>query len=188
MTTTLLVESIAAEIRACTAKLKLPIEYHNEQQRRMESTWRKVNVYEQYIPKDLYQNETYYPCVVVEWLETRDKFRGEEIESVADIGLSCGVFAKEADGWKDAFHLMELIRQRLLSVRTIAQRFRLSDESMWQSERNQPEPFFFVYSLFQYNIYQQQEPIPLERTLSPDLLTIETPKILKVDAFNRRTN
>ena len=158
MTTALLVESIAAEIRDATKNLRLPIEYHNEVQRRAEETWRAVNVYEQMIPNDLFQNDNYYPCVVVSWLDTRDKLSGDRIESVATIGLSCGVFAKEADGWKDCLHLTELIRQRLLRVRTIAQRFRLSDDITWMSAPDQPLPFFFSYAELEYGIYLPQEP------------------------------
>lgn len=160
MTTTLLVESIAAEIRDATALLKLPVEYHNEQERRMEKTWRKVRVYEQYIPADLFENDTYYPCAIVEWVSTRDKVRGRENGSIATIGLSFGVFAREGDGWKDCFHLMELVRQRLLTKRTIAQRYRLEDEITWETAANQPTPFFYGYGEAQYGIYQPQEPFP----------------------------
>lgn len=158
MTTTLLVEALAAEIRDATALLKLPIEYHNQRQRRAESTWRQVHVYEQYIPADLFQNDTYYPCVIVEWLSTLDRVRGRENGSIATVGLSFGVFAKEADAWKDCFHLMEVVRQRLLSKRTIAERYRLEDEVTWETAANQPAPFFYGYAELQYQIYQPQEP------------------------------
>ena len=182
-----LVTSLAEEIRAVTANLKLPVEYQNEDERTAETTWRRVNVYEQYIPADLFQTENYFPCVVVEWLETHDTLRGDEIKSVATVGLSFGVFAKEADGWKDCFHLMELVRQRVLSVRTLARRFRLiGDEVTWQIGQNQPAPFFFGYSELAYEIFQTQEPFPVGRTVTSDLIDTEPTKVLKVDAFNRR--
>ena len=158
MTTTLLVEALAAEIRDATALLKLPIEYHNQRQRRAESTWRQVHVYEQYIPADLFQNDTYYPCVIVEWLSTLDRLRGRENGSIATVGLSFGVFAKEADAWKDCFHLMEVVRERLLSKRTLVDRYRLEDEMTWETAANQPTPFFYGYAELQYQIYQPQEP------------------------------
>lgn len=188
MTAALLVESIAAEIRAATAKLILPSEYHNEEQRRLEKTWKKIHVYEQYIPHDLFENDSYYPCCVVEWVRTKDNLRGGEIKSIATIALSCGVFAKEFDGWKDGLYLTEKIRQRLLSVRTIAQRFRLEDDIEWASTAPQPAPFFFTYAELKYEIYMPQEPFPVDRTMEPDLITVEPKKILKVDAFNRRIN
>ena len=160
MTTTLLIESLAAEIRDATKLLKLPIEYHNERERRTQMTWRAVHVYEQYIPADLFQNDTYYPCVIVEWLSTVDRTRGRENGSIATVGLSFGVFAKEADAWKDCFHLMEIVRYRLLEKRTIAKRFRLEDELTWETAANQPTPFFYGYGEVQYGIYQPYEPMP----------------------------
>ena len=186
MTAADLISALAAEIKAVTANLKLPVEYQDENERQEISTWQKVNVFEQYIPKDLFQETTYYPCVVVEWLETRDKLRGTEIQSLSTVGLSFGVFAKEADGWKDCLHFMEVVRQRLLSVRTIANKFRLTDEMTWQTADNQPEPFFFGYAELVYQIMQPQEPFPLEQTLTPDLITTTPAKILKPDAFKRR--
>ena len=185
MTMTLLVTQLAKEIRTVTKKIKLPIEYHNEEQRRSESTWRPINIYEQYIPADLFQNETYYPCIVVELIETRDHLRMEEIRSVATIGLSFGVFAKEADGWKDCFHLMEVVRQRVLSVRNLGQWFRLSDEVLWETGKNQPSPFFYGYAELEYGLYLPQEPYPEGRTVAPDLVEVEAQKVLKVDAFKR---
>lgn len=157
MTTAHLVEAIAAEIRDAIKDLKLPIEYQNERQRRAETTWRKVNVYEQYIPADLFQNDNYYPLVVVEWLNTRDKLRGAENGSIATIGLSFGVFAREADGWKDCLHLLELVRQRLLSKRILARQFRLEDEITWETAGQQPTPFFYAYGEVAYQIYPVQE-------------------------------
>lgn len=159
MTITHLIEAVADEIRDATATLRLPVEYCNERQRRAETTWRKVNVYEQYLPEADFQNDNYYPLVVVEWLNTRDKLRGAENGSIATIGLSFGVFAKEADGWKDCFHLMEIVRQRLLSKRVLAKRFRLEDEITWETAGQQPTPFFYAYGEITYQIYPIQEGI-----------------------------
>lgn len=157
MTTILLVETVAAEIRDATRLLKLPIEYHNERERRAEATWRQVRVYEQYIPADLFQNDTYYPCVIVEWLSTTDRLRGVDNGSTATVGLSFGVYAKEADAWKDCLHLMEVVRQRLLEKRTLAKKFRLEDEITWETAANQPTPFFYGYAELNYQIYQMTE-------------------------------
>ena len=162
MTTTKLVEALAAEIRDATKDLKLPIEYQNERQRKTESTWRKVSVYEQYLPEADFQNDTYYPLVVVEWLSTVDTVHGVTNGSRATVGLSFGVFAREGDGWKDCFHLMEIVRQRLLTKRTLAKQFRLEDEITWQTASNQPVPFFYGYAELQYQIYQPYEPLPYE--------------------------
>lgn len=162
MTHTFLIEGIAAELRSALAKVKMPTEY---MEKAAEENFTQINVFEQYIPTDLFEETNYFPCAIVEWLDTTDKMSGQEIKSKARIGLSIGVFAKEADGYKDAFHLMEICRERLLSKRIIANRFRLSDEVTWETAQSQPAPFFFVYAELEYNIYQIQEPF---ETLTDD--------------------
>ena len=183
MTVADLISAIGTEIKAATANLKLPVEYHNERERQMQSTWQKVNVFEQYIPQDLWEQTSYYPCVVVEWLETQDDLKDG---ATAIIGLTCGVFAKEVDGWKDGLYLTEIIRERLLTVRTVAKRYRLTGKVVWQTPQNQPAPFFFTYAELSYQIYLPQEVFPLESKLPADLITTEKPKVLKVDGFKRR--
>ena len=75
--------------------------------------------------------------------------------SLATAALSFGVFAKEEDGWKDAFRLMEVVRNHLLVHRTLGKKFRLEDELTWQVPDQQP--FYFVYAELSYQIYQPQE-------------------------------
>ena len=152
MTVTHLVTALADEIRLATAEVRLPTEYHDDDE---DSARQEVQVFEGYIPKDLFESTTYYPCVVVELLELRDELQQS---STATIGLSFGVFAKAADSWKDAFHLMEVVRQRLLSRREVAKRFRLTGDITWQTAQNQPTPFFFVYGEISYTVYLVQEP------------------------------
>ena len=154
MTHTDLVTTLAEAIRAATGKLKYPAEYQNEAERRTETTWRGVQVFEQYIPRNLFEENSYYPCAVVEWVSTTDR---PNEGSLATVALSFGVFAKEEDGWKDAFNLMETVRIFLLERRTIGKKFRLADELTWQVPDQQPEPFFFVYGELTYQIYQPQE-------------------------------
>lgn len=154
MTITHLVEAVADEIRTATSELRLATEFQNERERRMVETWRKVNVFEQNIPAELFQRENYYPCCVVELLALHDDLKAG---STAEVGLSMGVFAKEADGWKDAFHFAELIRQRLLTRRVLAKRFRLTGEINWETAQAQPTPFFFVYATLNYSTYLPQE-------------------------------
>ena len=170
MTTTFLVTSLAEEIRAVTAKLRLPVEYFNEAERTSEKTYKPITVYEQMIPKDLYQSETYYPCVIVELVEVTDDLQNK---SIATVGISIGVYAKEADGYKDAFHLMETISRRILSVREVAKSFRLTEAVTWRTAQQQPSPFFFVYGEAQYEKYLVQEPFPLERSITPDLVVVD---------------
>lgn len=155
MTHTHLIESIAAELKDATKELRLPTEYMENPSAENFTT---INIFTQYIPADLFDVTSYFPCVIVEWLSTEEKLSGKKIGSTVRVGLSIGVFAKEADGWKDAFHLVEICRERLLRKRTIAERFRLVDEVSWETAQNQPTPFFFVYAELEYDMFQIQEP------------------------------
>ena len=143
MTTAELVSGLVLEIKKATERIRFPTEYADEP-----SDYVKVNVFEQYLPADLFEQTSYYPCVVVEWLETHDTLNSG---SLMTVGLTMGVYAKEADGYLDAFHLMETIRAHLLSQRVIANRFRLKGELTWEQPSEQPTPFFFVVAELTYN-------------------------------------
>lgn len=187
MTTTALVEGIAAEIKLATQNLLLPVEYQNEAEKKLETTWRKVNIYQQYIPRDMFENDNYYPCVIVEWLNTTDEMNGADAKSLTNIGLSCGTFSFGANSWKHCFRLTDLIRNRLLTQRLVANCFRLTGDVLWETGENQPLPFFFTYAVLSYEIYQPQEPFLLDRkNIPPDLVTTEPAKVLKPTAFQRR--
>lgn len=146
-----LIQALAAELKELLSHVKMPTEYAAE------PTADKIvgiNIFEQYLPKNLFEETTYFPFVLVEWLETQDNLKEG---STATVGLTIGVFALEENGWSDAFYIMELIRARLLSKRLIAKRFRLTDEINWQVESNQPSPFFILYGTLSYEMFLPQE-------------------------------
>lgn len=151
MTPTNLIKDLAAEIDDCTKEIKLPTEYMRKPSA---ENFVKVNVFEQYIPADLFEQTTYFPLIIVELLNIRDNLKEG---SVAEVGLSCGVYAKEENGWQDLFHLMQVIRLRLLTKRLIAQKFRLVDELITSFPDTQPQPFMFSYINAQYELYLPQE-------------------------------
>ena len=138
MTATELLWSLGIELSDALRNAKLPTEYAKKAEE-----LRGINVYQQYIPADLFANDNYYPCVVAEWVGTEDRISGG---CTLNVALSIGVYAKEEDGWQDAFHIMDLIRQRLLTKRVIGKKFRLEGEVVWQPAEQQPTPFFFIYS------------------------------------------
>lgn len=146
---------ISAALRRATVSLRLPVEYFNEAQRTSETTYKPIQIFEQYLPKDLFENTSYYPCAIVELVEVTDDIKAG---SMATVGISIGVYAKEADGYKDAFNLMEVVRRELLTNRVIADRFRLVDAITWRTAQQQPTPFFFIYGEATYSIYLPQEP------------------------------
>ena len=150
-----LIRELARELRVLLIQTDLPKEYATDAS---PDDFVPVNVFEQYLPKDLFDETAYYPLVMVEWLSTVDNLK--EI-STAQVGLTIGTYAKEADGWVDAFYLMELIRQHLLKHRLIAQKFRLVEEINWQVPETQPSPFFFVMGTLSYEMFQPQEELTI---------------------------
>lgn len=156
MTATELVEAVAAEIRDAVSNLKLPLEHHGGDGSNYDEARNflgPVNVYEQFLPREAFNDDSYYPLVLVEWLGTNDEF-GAAAKSTTNIGLSMGVFAAENWGWKDALHLTELIRHRLLTRRVVGKKFRLTDDAGWEVAQEQPLPFFYTYATLTYQMFQ----------------------------------
>ena len=156
MTATDLVTAVADEIRRATANVKLPLEHHGSADMKLVPVV-PVNVYEGYLPREAFNDDSYYPLVMVEWLATADELDGSNAKSTATIGLNIGVFAAESWGWKDALHLTEVVRQHLLTNRLVAQKFRLFGETSWEVPPDQPLPFFFTYATLTYRILQVED-------------------------------
>ena len=157
MTPTNLIQALAAELKEATAQIRLATEYH-EPKEGGEPTFEDcvaVNVFTQYLPQDLFENEHYYPCICAELIKISDDLKdGSSVE----VALSFGVYAYEERAWRDLFHLMEVVRQRILTKRVIANRFRLTAAEWGLVEENlQPKPFYFGQGILTYQIYQPQE-------------------------------
>jgi len=150
MTATDLVTALADELRRATANVKLPFEHHDAESLKLVP----VNVYEQFLPREAFNDDSYYPLILVEWLATADELNGTSAKSEATVGLSLGVFAGESWGWKDALHLTEVVRQHLLSHRVIGQKFRLQGDVNWEVSQEQPQPFFYTYATMTYSLLQ----------------------------------
>lgn len=149
MIATDLVTAVADEVRRAVADVKLPIEHHSA----AGLVLRPVTVYEQFLPREVFNDETYYPLVMVEWLSTADEF-GATAKSTTNIGVSMGVFAAETWGWKDALHLTEVVRHRLLTHRIIGEKFRLTGDANWEVAPENPLPFFYTYGILSYQMFQ----------------------------------
>lgn len=147
-----LVSAVANEIRDAVKDTKLPLEHHGE----ADLILKPVTVYEGFLSRDAFNDDSYYPLVLVEWLSTADEFA--PVKSTSTIGLSMGVFAAESWGFKDAYHLTELIRHRLLTHRVIGKKFRLTDSASWEVATDQPLPFFYTYATLTYQTFQPSTP------------------------------
>ncbi|MBQ7516018.1 MAG: hypothetical protein IJS96_07015 [Schwartzia sp.] len=125
---------------------------------------KKVTVYAQHIPDDDFETDTYYPLVIVSLQKVKD---AEEIEtkpdaSTATVSITFGVHGFEPDAWVDLLNIMEHVRQRLLTHRTIANLYRLVLPLEWETAEVQPYPFWFGYGTAVYSIAQPQEGFPAQ--------------------------
>ena len=158
MTSAVLVASLAKEIREITKNYEFVAEYQPN---------KKITVYEQYMPLENFERDTFYPLVLVA-LQRVSSSRKEQ-RSTAEIGLTLGVYGGEefpngepreletgwleyGDGWRDLLNLAEHIRQHLLKTPIIAENFLLVDEIEFVPVEPQPVPFFVGGMVLTYEI------------------------------------
>jgi len=144
MTPALLVEAVAKEIEAATSTYKLKAENQAD---------KKMSVYRQHFPNEDFEDDSYYPLVIVSWQGCEDKEDGSE----ATIGLTVGVYGHDKAAWMDLLSVMERIRQRLLIFRILARRFRLILPTKFETIESQPYPYWFGYATLKYQIGQPNE-------------------------------
>ena len=144
MTAARLVSELATAIKKACALVKLPLESEEAV---------AVEVFSQYLPEDLFETTRYLPFALVELLSIKDDFKEG---SRAEVGLTLGIYAPDADAWFDAFHLMQVIRQEVLTYRVIAKRFRLTG-CQWELPDVQPRPFFYCTGILTFDIFQAEE-------------------------------
>lgn len=141
MIPTMLVKAVAEQVREATKLYKMQAEGQED---------KPVTVYEQHIPDEEYENDTYYPYVIVSCQNVEDVEDG----STATIGLTIGVYGQDKLAWMDMLSIMERIRQRLLLVRLLDDMFRLILPTKFETIENQPYPFWFGYGTLVYQIPQ----------------------------------
>ena len=144
MTPALLVEAVAKEIEVATSTYKLQAENQAD---------KKISVYRQHFPNEDFEDDSYYPLVIVSWQGCEDKEDGSE----AMIGLTVGIYGHDKAAWMDLLSVMERIRQRLLIFRILARRFRLILPTKFETIENQPYPYWFGYATLKYQIGQPNE-------------------------------
>ena len=153
MTATDLVTALADSLRQATANVKLPLEHQSSEDVELV----RVNVYEGFLPRDAFNEDSHWPFILVEWFSTEDELVGAGAKSISTIGLSMGVNAPESWSWKDALHLVEFVRHHLLTNRLIGKKFRLVGDVNWEVSPEQPLPFFIVYGVLQYSTFQPED-------------------------------
>lgn len=144
MTPALLVEAVAEQIGIAVKDYKLKAEGQAD---------KAVSVYRQHLSDEDFQNDSYYPLVIIAWQGSQDAEDG----SVATIGVTFGVYGEDKAAWQDLLSIMERSRQRLLIFRKLARRFRLILPTKWETIEAQPYPFWFGYATLSYQIGQPNE-------------------------------
>lgn len=111
MTPLNLVKELAKTLREACGKIKLPAQYQPE---------KKVTVYEQGVPTEEFEKDSFYPLICVELLSVED-----DVEiSVASVLITVGTYNNEsAAGLQDHLNLLETVRQCLLKNQIISQKF-----------------------------------------------------------------
>ena len=131
MTPSRLIHFLAEEIREAVKDYKLIAEMQAD---------KKVTVYEQYMPKDRFEVDTFYPCITVFLQSVEDE--GED--SIATVLLRIGVFGGWAeDGWRDLLNIAERLRQHLIMKPIIGGEFQRVSPMAFEPLSVQPEPFFY---------------------------------------------
>ncbi len=124
---------------------------------------KSVTVYMQHIPDENFEEDTYYPLIIVSLQKVRDSIDTDAPEaSTATLGITFGVHGFDPDAWRDLLNLMEHVRQRLLTHRTLVDRYRLLLPLEWETVEAQPYPFWFGYGTVTYTVAQPQEGFPSE--------------------------
>ncbi|MBQ4358965.1 MAG: hypothetical protein II767_01780 [Proteobacteria bacterium] len=125
---------------------------------------KKVTVYAQHIPDDDFEDDTFYPLVLVSVQSGEDNQNAANIAelSTVTVGLTFGVFGEDRDAWMDLLNLMECVRQHLLKRRTINNKHRLVLPTKWETIEVQPYPFWFGYGTLKYTVAQPQEESDIE--------------------------
>ena len=157
MTPARLVQAVTAEIKEAVKGYKMKAEGQED---------KTVSVYSQHIPDEDFEDDTYYPLVIVSWQGTEDNQDGSE----AVIGLTFGIYGEDGQGaegegadgrgpgaWQDLLSIMERVRQRLLIFRLLDKHFRLALPTKFETIEAQPIPFWFGYATLRYQVAQPDQ-------------------------------
>ena len=150
MTFVKLVEGLADETREAVKGFKMKSELEPD---------KKVSVYEQEIPEEEFDSDSYYPLVIVALQSIDDDLETSQVApSIATVGLTVGVYGEDKETWKDLLNLSYAIRSWLMTRPIIAKSFRLVSSVDVDYIERQPLPFHFCYVTVKYTVLQIEAP------------------------------
>lgn len=135
MTPARLLETVGGELKKVLADYKLPTE---------EGTEKYISVYLQHIPDAEWEDETYYPLVVVNVANVTDR---EDRKSVVELNIAVGVHGEEPDTWRSLLSIMERMRQYFCTNKIIANKYHVQLPNQWTTAENQPYPYWYGYGI-----------------------------------------
>ena len=145
-----LIKSLSAEVREATIDYKMQSELESD---------KKISVYEQEIPEEEFDSNSYYPLVIVALQSVDDELETiQPAATVASVGLTIGVYGENKDAWKDLLNLTAAIRLHLESKPIIGKKFRLASTVKADFIERQPHPFHFAYVSMGYVMMQPSPP------------------------------
>ena len=115
---------------------------------------KKVSVYEQYLPTDDFENDTFYPLVIV----TCRQVEAEDRETrLATMLLTLGVYGGDnLQGWRDLFNMAERISQFLILNPILAEKYPRATLPIFEPLAEQPKPFYFGNIVLKYELAMPQ--------------------------------
>lgn len=144
MTPIFLIHDLAEEIKKVVSDYDLIAELQ---------PMKHVTVYEQFIPTDQFEVDTFYPLVTVTLfqVEVVERFR------VATMFITIGVYdGDREDGWRDLFNIAERISQHLISTPILANKFPLDTYPVFEPQLESPTPFYYGNIVVKYQVATPQ--------------------------------
>lgn len=140
-----LVHALAQDISLCVNDYKFVAELQPP---------KKVSVYEQYLPRERFEQDSYYPLVIVSCRQVEAVDRETRL---ATMLLTLGVYGgDDLEGWEDLFNMAERISHFLIVNPIIAKRYPRETLPIFEPLADQPVPFYFGNIVLKYAVAMPQ--------------------------------
>lgn len=143
MTPLILVETLTKNLRETLKTLALSAEFEEN---------RPVQVFAHDLPRGDFENNSFYPCVIVTLKSVED----EGDHSIATIALTVGAYSNNlGNDWRDMFNISEKIRQFLLTNPILDNFFPLVYPIAFEpimAESKEADPFVFGIIAVRYRV------------------------------------
>ena len=137
-------EAICKEIEVAVKDYRLDVEDKGVE-------GKPVTVYRQHIPDEDFEQDSFYPLVIVNVAKVTDNLDGK---SIVEVNLCVGVFGEHQTAWMDLLSIMERIRQHLCVNKVIGNKYHVQMPMEWETAEKQPIPYWFGYGAVKFVVGQ----------------------------------